>query len=122
MFSNARVFPWLYYNPAGMEFYGNVNFLKAGLVYSDFLTTVSKRYAQEIQTPEYGYGLDGVVRSRADRLVGILNGVDYSAWSPDKDKFIAMKYSAKDMSGKQVCKQALAGIVRDRAESTQAAR
>jgi starch synthase len=95
------------FNPGALEFYGNVNFLKGGLVYSDFLTTVSKRYAQEIQTPEYGYGLDGVVRGRADRLVGILNGVDYSAWSPDKDKFIPMKYSAKDMSGKQVCKQAL---------------
>ncbi|MGB2670386.1 MAG: glycosyltransferase, partial [Candidatus Acidiferrum sp.] len=60
-----------------------------------------------IQTPEYGYGLDGVVRGRADRLAGILNGVDYSVWSPDKDKLIPMKYSAKDMSGKHVCKQAL---------------
>jgi starch synthase len=99
--------PRALYTPAGMEFFGNVNFLKGGLVYSDYLTTVSRRYAQEIQTPEFGYGLDGVVRSRADRLVGILNGVDYSAWSPDKDKFIPMKYSPKDMSGKQVCKQAL---------------
>jgi starch synthase len=99
--------PLAVYNPSGMEFYGNVNFLKGGLIYSDYLTTVSKRYAQEIQSPEYGYGLDGVVRGRADRMVGILNGVDYSAWSPDKDKFIAMKYSAKDMSGKQVCKQSL---------------
>src|SRR5580704_13491197 len=99
--------PRAVYTPAGMEFFGNVNFLKGGLVYSDCLTTVSRRYAEEIQTPEFGYGLDGVVRSRADRLVGILNGVDYSAWSPDKDKFIPMKYSAKDMSGKQVCKQAL---------------
>jgi starch synthase len=95
------------YHPAGMEFYGSVNFLKGGLIYSDFLTTVSKRYAQEIQTPEFGYGLDGVVRSRADRMIGILNGVDYSTWSPDRDKLIPMKYSAKDMSGKQVCKQAL---------------
>jgi starch synthase len=95
------------YHPAGMEFYGNVNFLKGGLIYSDYLTTVSRRYALEIQTPEYGYGLDGVVRSRADRMVGILNGVDYSVWSPDKDKLIPMKYSAKDMSGKHVCKQAL---------------
>ncbi|MGC1484894.1 MAG: glycogen synthase GlgA [Candidatus Acidiferrum sp.] len=95
------------YHPAGMEFFGKVNFLKGGLVYSDFLTTVSRRYAQEIQTPEYGYGLDGVVRGRADRLAGILNGVDYSVWSPDKDKLIPMKYSAKDMSGKQVCKRAL---------------
>src|SRR5271167_756546 len=99
--------PLAVYHPAGMEFYGNVNFLKGGLIYSDYLTTVSRRYALEIQTPEYGYGLDGVVRSRADRMVGILNGVDYSTWSPDKDKLIPMKYSAKDMSGKQVCKQAL---------------
>jgi starch synthase len=95
------------FNPAALEFFGNVNFLKAGLVYSDYLTTVSKTYAKEIQTPEFGYGLDGVVRNRADRLVGIVNGVDYSAWSPEKDRLIPMKYSAKDMSGKQVCKQAL---------------
>jgi starch synthase len=99
--------PRAVYTPAGMEFYGSVNFLKGGLVYSDYLTTVSKRYAQEIQTPEFGYGLDGVVRGRADRMVGILNGVDYSAWSPEKDKLIPMKYSAKDMGGKHVCKQAL---------------
>ena len=98
------------YSPAGIEFFGKVNFLKAGLVYSDYLTTVSRRYAQEIQTPEYGYGLEGVVRSRADRLVGILNGVDYSAWNPEKDKLIPMKYSAKDMSGKHVCKQMLLEI------------
>jgi len=95
------------FHPGGIEFYGNVNLLKAGLVYSDFLTTVSRKYAQEIQTPEFGYGLDGVARSRADRLVGILNGVDYALWNPEKDKLIAMKYSAKDLSGKQVCKQAL---------------
>jgi starch synthase len=93
--------------PGGIEFYGFVNLLKGGLVYSDYLTTVSRRYAQEIQTPEYGYGLDGVVRGRADRLVGILNGVDYTAWNPEKDKLIAVKYSAKDLSGKQVCKQEL---------------
>jgi starch synthase len=77
------------------------------LVFSDYLTTVSRRYAQEIQTKEYGYGLDGVVRGRADRLVGILNGVDYTAWNPEKDKLIAAKYSAKDLSRKQVCKQDL---------------
>src|SRR5271163_2081047 len=99
--------PQALFNPTALEFFGNVNFLKAGLIYSDYLTTVSKRYAQEIQTPEYGYRLDGVVRSRGNRLVGTLNGVDYSAWSPEKDKLIPMKYSAKDMSGKQVCKQVL---------------
>jgi len=99
--------PDMLFTPALLEFYGSVNFLKGGLLYSDYLTTVSRRYAQEIQTPEYGYGLDGVVRGRADRVVGILNGVDYGAWNPAKDPFIAAKYSAKDLSGKQTCKQDL---------------
>jgi starch synthase len=91
----------------GLEFYGRVNFLKGGLMYADYLTTVSRKYAQEIQTPEYGHGLDGVIRSRADRLVGILNGVDYSAWSPENDEFIAARYSAGDFSGKRACKKDL---------------
>ena len=95
------------FHPAGIEFFGSVNFLKGGLIFSDYLTTVSRKYAQEIQTREYGYGLDGVVRGRADRLIGILNGVDYTLWSPEKDKFIAAKYSSKDLTGKQTCKQAL---------------
>ncbi len=95
------------FHPSGLEFYGFVNLLKGGLIYSDYLTTVSRRYALEIQTKEYGYGLEGVARGRADRLVGILNGVDYAAWNPEKDKLIAAKYSAKDLSGKQVCKQDL---------------
>jgi len=99
--------PPVLFHPAGIEFYGNVNLLKGGLVFSDYLTTVSRRYAQEIQTREYGYGLDGVVRARSDRLVGILNGVDYTAWNPATDKLIAANYSAKDLSGKQVCKQDL---------------
>jgi starch synthase len=95
------------FHPGGVEFFGNVNFLKGGLVYSDYLTTVSRKYAQEIQTPEFGFGLDGVVRSRADRLVGILNGVDYAAWSPDRDTLIPAKYSATTLAGKQTCKLAL---------------
>jgi len=95
------------FHPGGIEFFGNVNFLKGGLIYSDYLTTVSRKYAQEIQTSEFGFGLDGVIRSRADRLVGILNGVDYSAWSPEKDSMIAAKYSAKNMAGKRTCKDAL---------------
>ena len=95
------------FNPSALEFFGNVNLLKGGLVYSDYLTTVSRRYAQEIQTPEFGYGLDGVVKNRADRVVGILNGVDYTAWNPAKDGFIAENYSAKDLSGKQACKEDL---------------
>ncbi len=95
------------FNPGGIEFFGDVNFLKAGIVYSDYITTVSKKYAQEIQTPEYGYGLDGVARSRGNRLVGILNGVDYAAWNPAKDTFLPAKYSPKDLSGKLLCKQDL---------------
>jgi len=90
-----------------LEFYGKVNYLKGGLMFADYLTTVSRRYAQEIQTPEYGHGLDGVVRARGSRVVGILNGVDYSAWSPETDKLIAANYSAKDLSGKRACKKDL---------------
>jgi starch synthase len=99
--------PRVLFSPAALEFFGSVNFLKGGLVYADYLTTVSPKYAQEIQTPEYGFGLEGVVRSRADRLTGILNGVDYSVWSPDRDSLIPMKYSAKNLAGKRVCKEAL---------------
>jgi starch synthase len=95
------------FHPGGIEFFGNVNFLKGGLIYADYLTTVSKKYAQEIQTSEFGFGLEGVIRSRADRLVGILNGVDYTVWSPDKDALIPMKYTAKNLVGKRDCKLAL---------------
>jgi starch synthase len=95
------------FHPGGIEFFGNVNFLKGGLVYSDYLTTVSRKYAEEIQTSEFGFGLEGVVRTRADRLTGILNGVDYSTWSPERDSLIPEKYSAKNLAGKRVCKQAL---------------
>ena len=98
------------FHPGGIEFFGKVNLLKGGLVFSDYLTTVSRKYAEEIQTVEYGHGLDGVARSRSDRLVGILNGVDYSEWDPAKDKLIAAKYSVKDLGGKQVCKQDLLGL------------
>jgi len=95
------------FHPNGIEFFGNLNFLKGGLIYADYLTTVSRKYAQEIQTPEFGFGLEGVVRTRGNRLVGILNGVDYSSWSPDRDSQIPMKYSAKNLLGKKECKAAL---------------
>ena len=95
------------FSPEGLEFFGNVNLLKGGLLYSDYLTTVSRKYAQEIQTPEYGHGLDGVVRNRASHLRGILNGVDYTQWSPENDGFIAARYSSSDLAGKQVCKKDL---------------
>jgi starch synthase len=91
----------------GMEFFGHVDYLKGGLVFSDYLTTVSRKYAEEIQTTEYGHGLDGVVRSRADHLLGILNGVDYSIWNPEVDTLIPARYSAAELSGKQVCKRDL---------------
>jgi starch synthase len=90
-----------------LEFYGKVNFLKGGLLYSDYLTTVSRRYAKEIQTPEFGAGLEGVIRGRADRLVGILNGVDYAVWSPEVDTLITQNYSAHNMEGKKACKKSL---------------
>lgn len=90
-----------------MEFFGRINFLKGGLIYSDYLTTVSPKYAEEIQTTEFGHGLDGVIRNRADRLTGILNGADYSVWSPERDKVIASRYSQKDLSGKVACKKNL---------------
>lgn len=89
------------------EFWNQFNLLKGGLVHADVLTTVSRRYALEIQTAEYGCGLDGVLRERADRLVGILNGIDYDVWNPATDAFIAANYSPEDLSGKAVCKQAL---------------
>lgn len=95
------------FHPGRIEFFGNINFLKGGLVYSDYLTTVSRKYAQEIQTPEFGFGLEGVVRMRADRLVGILNGVDYAQWSPDRDTLIPAKYSAANLAGKKACKKVL---------------
>ena len=90
-----------------LEYYGKVNLLKGGIVFSDFITTVSRKYAEEIQTPEFGCGLQGVLRSRRDRLRGILNGVDYDAWSPATDKLLPAAYSAKDMKGKVACKKAL---------------
>jgi len=99
--------PQAAFHPERLEFYGNVNFLKGGIVYADYVTTVSPKYAEEIQTAEYGHGLEGVAKSRADRLVGILNGVDYAEWNPQKDSHIAAKYSVKDLSGKQACKREL---------------
>jgi starch synthase len=91
----------------GAEFYGNLSFLKAALMYSDALSTVSRRYAEEIQTPEYGAGLDGVLRKRSAVLHGILNGVDYAQWNPETDALIPATYSAADLAGKQICKREL---------------
>ncbi len=86
---------------------GTVNFLKSGLMYAHMLTTVSPTYAQEIQGAEYGMGLEGILQSRSNLLVGILNGVDYDEWNPESDKLIPRNYALQDLSGKKLCKQQL---------------
>ncbi|MFQ5736650.1 MAG: glycogen synthase GlgA [Thermodesulfobacteriota bacterium] len=93
------------YQPEGLEFWGKVNLLKSGLAYSDIITTVSREYAREIQTPEFGYGLDGFLAKRRDVLHGVLNGVDYEQWDPERDPLLPQRYSASDMKGKRVCRK-----------------
>src|SRR3984957_5585665 len=90
-----------------LEFYGKVNFLKGGLLYADYLTTVSRRYAQEIQTPEFGNGLEGVIRGRADRLIGILNGVDYWGGRREVDPFPPKNSSVHKLEAKKAEKKDL---------------
>lgn len=97
------------WNPEGVEFYGQLNFLKAGIVYADRVNTVSPTYAREIQTTEHGYRLDGLLRSRAAKLSGILNGIDYGVWNPAKDEFIAQRYSKATVEKKAKNKAALQG-------------
>ncbi len=99
--------PWDLFTMTKLEFFGKVNLLKGALVFSDFITTVSKKYSQEVQTSEYGFGLEGVLKARSATVTGILNGVDYNEWSPEKDKFIVAHYSPADLSGKKHCKQDL---------------
>lgn len=91
----------------GVEFYGKVNVMKAGLIHAHVLSTVSETYAREIQTEEFGMGLDGLMRVRSADLFGILNGVDYSQWDPSVDPHIPARYSADDLSGKARCKAGL---------------
>ncbi len=97
---------WLGFNDYTSDFMleGAASALKAGLVAADVLSTVSPRYAREIQTPEQGYGLDWLMRARRDRLIGITNGVDYEVWNPETDTDIAANFSADDLSGKRECK------------------
>lgn len=108
-FPNSK-FPLLglnktYFNQEGIEFYGDISFLKAGIVYSDAVTTVSENYAKEIQTAEFGFGLEGVLKSKSDKLSGIINGIDYSHWNPETDDLIYEPYT--DFNGKQINKQRL---------------
>jgi len=96
------------FTPEKLEFYGQVNFLKGGLVYADVLSTVSVTYSKEIQSsPEFGYGLEGVLAHRSHDLYGILNGVDYDEWNPGKDEFIAVNYTIDDIDKKMECKREL---------------
>jgi starch synthase len=91
----------------GLEFYDKVNLLKGGIIWSDAITTVSRQYSQEIQTPEFGCGLEGVLCTRAEDLTGIVNGIDYNIWDPSTDKLIAAPYRAGDVTGKGKNKLAL---------------
>jgi starch synthase len=99
--------PWHMYNLHELEFYGSLCFMKGGVVSSDCVTTVSPTYATEIQTPEGGVGFDGVLRSRADRLVGILNGIDTTQWDPERDRFLPKPFTTDDLSGKRAAKAAV---------------
>jgi starch synthase len=101
------LFPWEIFTMDRVEQYDRFNFLKGGIVYSDMLTTVSPRYAQEIQTPEFGEGLDGTLRQRASDLVGILNGIDYGQWNPATDGKIAAHYTPENLAGKAQCRKDL---------------
>ena len=91
----------------GLEYYGQVNFMKAGILFADRVTTVSPRYAKEIQTPEFGCGLEGVVQTRIDDLSGLINGVDTAVWNPWTDRLIPARYSSASLSGKSVCRAEL---------------
>ncbi len=99
---------WEYYNPKLLEFWGKINFLKGGIYFSDAITTVSPTYAKEIFTKESGFGLEGVLKDVEDKLLGILNGIDYDEWDPTTDRYIKRKYSDKDVTeGKKICKAEL---------------
>lgn len=95
------------FSPSGLEFWGHCNFLKGGIVYSDWLTTVSPTYSREIQQMAFGRGLDGVIRDHRDRLDGILNGVDYGEWNPETDPSLPARFSAMELSGRARCKREL---------------
>lgn len=96
-----------YFSPELLEFYGQINLLKAGILTADGISTVSPSYAQEILTPELGYGLEGILQMRDGQLRGIQNGIDIIDWNPQRDNHLPNPYSAKDTSGKKLCKQFL---------------
>jgi starch synthase len=97
--------------PDTLEYWGRISFLKGGIVFSRWITTVSPRYALEIQTPEFGFGFDGILRSRSRDLVGILNGIDYDQWDPARDPCLPVPYDASRLDGKQAAKRQLLELV-----------
>ncbi|MCS6885332.1 MAG: glycogen synthase GlgA [Acidobacteriota bacterium] len=99
--------PSLLYGEKGLEFGGVASTLKGGLLHCDAITTVSRRYAQEIQTPEYGFRMDGILRYRRYSLIGILNGIDEDEWDPTSDKYLPAHYSIVNLAGKAICKREL---------------
>ena len=99
--------PERFFTLQGLEFFGRLNFLKGGILYSDRITTVSEHYRREILTPDGGCGLDGVLRENAHRLSGILGGADYTRWNPASDRFLPARYDARRIRGKQTCREAL---------------
>ncbi|HUN89403.1 MAG TPA: glycogen synthase GlgA [Terriglobales bacterium] len=99
--------PWDLFTIGKLEFFGRVNFLKGAIVFADYVTTVSRKYSLEIQTAEYGFGLEGVLKARSATVAGILNGVDYGKWDPQHDIYLATNYSADDLAGKAICKRDL---------------
>ena len=96
-----------WFSPDGLEYYGSVNLLKGGMIFSDYLTTVSPTYAKEILAPKNGMGLDGVLRTRQTQFEGILNGIDVDLWNPETDPHLPANYSAANLANKAMCKQAL---------------
>ena len=99
--------PRIAFSMEGMEFHGQLSMLKAGLAFTDRITTVSPTYAEEIKLAEFGYGMEGLLYARRRDLTGVLNGVDYAAWSPHADPHIAAPFTAGDVAGKARCKAAL---------------
>ncbi len=98
---------WEFFTPQGIEFYGKLNFLKAGIISADILTTVSATYSKEILDEDSGFGLDGLLITRVNDLFGVINGIDYDEWDPAKDGFIPANYSCSDIAGKAICKREL---------------
>jgi starch synthase len=108
----ASTFPKLglpqeFFNPQGMEFYGAVSYMKAGIAFADAITTVSENYAQEIRTPEFGCGMEGLLTKRKRDLYGILNGIDLSVWDPETDMNIVRPFNSEELDGKEQCKKDL---------------